>query len=210
MSSIYRVSEELTLSYAAPILARQHREAQPVNRALLRQILRREQQGPGLQVSNAGGWHSRPDLLDWPGEDIRQLVGWIGQASNALAKQAFAPDVRPGKVDINAWANVSRRGDYVRPHTHPGWDLSGVYYVSVGQSVEQEGLSGAIEFIDPRCGAGMLNSPGHPFTGTVQFRPCDGLLLMFPSWLSHYVHPYAGDSVRVSIGFNVQVVTTTN
>ena len=34
-------------------------------------------------------------------------------------------------------------------------------------------------------------------------RPQPGLLLMFPSWLSHAVRPYRGDGVRISIAINM-------
>jgi hypothetical protein len=46
--------------------------------------------------------------------------------------------------------------------------------------------------------------------GTVSFDayrvvPQTGMLLMFPAWLYHYVHPYRGTEPRISVAFNVTI-----
>lgn len=53
---------------------------------------------------------------------------------------------------------------------------------------------------------GILETPGKPFRGTVHFRPEAGMLLLFPSWLTHTVNPYRGIRERISVAFNVRVV----
>jgi hypothetical protein len=34
-------------------------------------------------------------------------------------------------------------------------------------------------------------------------RPQAGLIVIFPSWLYHWVHPYAGHTPRIAVSFNV-------
>ena len=63
-------------------------------------------------------------------------------------------------------------------------------------------LSGTIEFIDPRVGIGAIKVPGNPFDESLRLEAEPGMMLMFPSWLKHYVHPYQGPGVRISISFN--------
>jgi hypothetical protein len=35
--------------------------------------------------------------------------------------------------------------------------------------------------------------------------PAPGLMIVFPSWLKHMVHPYYGTGERISVAFNVEV-----
>ena len=35
--------------------------------------------------------------------------------------------------------------------------------------------------------------------------PEAGLLVIFPSWLYHWVHPYVGPTPRIAVSFNVAV-----
>jgi len=43
----------------------------------------------------------------------------------------------------------------------------------------------------------------NPSTFTI--RPRTGMLVIFPGWLQHYVHPYRGGRPRVSLSFNVRL-----
>ena len=46
--------------------------------------------------------------------------------------------------------------------------------------------------------------PGGQSVGASELiRPRAGLLVLFPSWLSHGVRPYAGTDVRISIALNL-------
>ena len=46
--------------------------------------------------------------------------------------------------------------------------------------------------------------PGGQSIGASELlRPKPGLLLLFPSWLSHAVRPYRGAGVRISIAINM-------
>ena len=38
--------------------------------------------------------------------------------------------------------------------------------------------------------------------------PIPGLMVLFPSWLNHLVHPFFGAGERISIAFNIITVET--
>jgi hypothetical protein len=38
----------------------------------------------------------------------------------------------------------------------------------------------------------------------VIFRAEAGMMVLFPSWLYHFVNPFFGDGERISIAFNIQ------
>jgi hypothetical protein len=64
-------------------------------------------------------------------------------------------------VTAEAWANVARAGNYAKPHVHPNCNISGVYYVDVGDAPPDDQHSGVIEFLDPRQRPGMFLMTGY-------------------------------------------------
>jgi uncharacterized protein (TIGR02466 family) len=108
-------------------------------------------------------------------------------------------------VTAEAWANVARAGNYSKPHVHPNSNLSCVYYVDAGNAQAADEQSGVIEFMDPRNRPGMFASEGTVSFDAYRVVPQTGMLLMFPAWLYHYVHPYRGTEPRISVAFNVTI-----
>jgi uncharacterized protein (TIGR02466 family) len=180
-----------------------------MNRRLREIILQRSKEDSGVQQSNVGGWHSAADFFDWPFPETKNVLRWVSDAAKTMtAASTGDSNLPPMGIRAMAWANVSRMGDYNSPHSHPDSMWSGVYYVDPGSFPEDEPTSGLIEFLDPRTGADLISIPGDPFGDKFSIRPEAGLLLMFPSWLYHYVHVYKGDDVRISISFNVLLAKT--
>ena len=81
---------------------------------------------------------------------------------------------------------------------------SGVYYVDAGGEAPGQPLSGVLELCNPRPFTEMVPTPGSPFGQRVIFRAEAGTMILFPSWLYHFVNPFSGDGERISIAFNVQ------
>jgi hypothetical protein len=74
--------------------------------------------------------------------------------------------------------------------------------VEPGVDSPERPLSGILEFLDPRSGVEAVTAPGDPYGEPFRVRPQAGLLVVFPSWLYHWVHPYAGQTPRIAISFN--------
>jgi hypothetical protein len=77
-----------------------------------------------------------------------------------------------------------------------------VYYVDAGTQPPDRSLSGVLEFLDPRAGVEAVTAPGDPYGEPVRIRPEAGLIVIFPSWLYHWVHPYTGSTPRIAVSFN--------
>jgi uncharacterized protein (TIGR02466 family) len=107
-----------------------------------------------------------------------------------------------GNLSVSAWATVCSAGAYHAPHSHPDSAWSGVYYVNAGTGNPGRPLSGVLEFLDPRAGVEAVSAPGDPYGEPARVRPEAGLLVVFPSWLYHWVHPYAGQTPRIAVSFN--------
>lgn len=177
------------------------------DRRLKTRILERQASTSSENYANAGGWHSPSDLLDLPGEEFDWLRNTIASGVNAMVQSTFRlPEVSSrnqapkGAFQIVAWANVSRRGHYHRLHNHPGSAWSGCYYLT--GSNDSKSLAGSLELYDPRPFTEMVDVPGTPYGQRLVIRPEAGLMIFFPGWLYHFVHPVDSDEPRISIAFN--------
>jgi uncharacterized protein (TIGR02466 family) len=202
-------NHQLQITPAVPTLIGRMQISDPAmtNEQLTALVLERERSSPSHDHANFGGWHSRSDLLDWPGEAVIRLRGWITESlqqmvqASAQLPESQARNAPPrGSFHVSAWANVARRGNYHRMHNHPASAWSGCYYVTGTGS--DDPLAGVLEFYDPRSFTEMVEVPGSPYGQRMLIRPTPGLLVMFPSFLYHFVHPAAADTPRISIAFN--------
>jgi uncharacterized protein (TIGR02466 family) len=82
---------------------------------------------------------------------------------------------------------------------------SGVYYVDRGEPDPTPTENGKLELLDPRSGINMIYFDKNVLDGRYVIEPVPGLMLLFPSWLKHMVHPYFGKGERISVAFNVSV-----
>lgn len=196
---------DLSLSFATPIARMRVRNAAAINPGLRDAILEQEAAGPTAGRSNVGGWHSADDLLDWPGEDFATLKGAVRDAVLAMTKLTLGGKPFEGRMKLTAWANVLRHGGYNQPHTHPHNHWSGIYFVDAGQPDPEWPSSGKIVMLDPRERVEMFKLPDDPYGLTAEFAAEAGLMVVWPSWLLHWVNPFYGKGVRISVAFNARL-----
>ena len=194
------------------VMTRQWEGVEAFNDAMVHEIMKKRIKDPeGIYRSNASGtWHSDTKLMQWAGKPGKQLVKMYGQAFNQYC------DVMGGKkggeyqVQMSAWAMMYADRGYATPHTHPNCHFSGVYYVREGQATDLVMVTnarvrtGELEFVDTRGQA------GHQVTGllmqpSLRIVPKPGLMVIFPQWLPHFVHPVEGEQDRISIACNATI-----
>jgi uncharacterized protein (TIGR02466 family) len=189
---------EITRAFPTLISRLQIPEADAMNRDLQALILAEEAEYPSLVRSNVGVWHSRPDFLNRRDPAISAFHAWLTWALRRMI-DATAFD---GTLSASAWATICRAESYHAPHFHPDSAWSGVYYVDPGMRSPDQPLSGVLEFLDPRAGVEAVTASADPYREPLRVRPQAGLLVIFRSWLYHWVHPCAGDMPRIAISFN--------
>ncbi|WP_066377811.1 MULTISPECIES: TIGR02466 family protein [unclassified Anabaena] len=102
-----------------------------------------------------------------------------------------------------AWVNVNPTGGYNVVHNHPNAFFSGVYYLQADQD------SGEIAFLNPVSEQGLtmpheLIHQSSIYTSDRYFySPRKDLLLLFPSYINHYVHPNKSSEDRICVAFNI-------
>jgi hypothetical protein len=153
-------------------------------------ILGLEETVPPVRKSNRGGWQS--ELLNPEGE-MKPLIIKIDEICKNLnlgIKETWIPQI---------WANVNRKHNWNIIHQHGSYSLSGTYYVKVPKG------SGRLVFRDPRTG-----SIGNIFfrnnVGGGEFANIDiveGMIVIWPSFIDHFVEPNESDEERISISFDI-------
>jgi uncharacterized protein (TIGR02466 family) len=177
-------------------------DADAMNQDLQALILAEEEKYASLGRSNIGGWHSRTDFLNRRDPAVSALTTWLTWALRRMIDASAGANTFQGTLSVSAWATLCRAGAYHAPHSHPDSAWSGVYYVDPGAESSEQPLNGVLEFLDPRAGVEAVTAPGDPYGEPFRVRPQAGLLVVFPSWLYHWVHPYAGQTPRIAISFN--------
>ncbi len=188
--------------FSTPLMRFKVQDCAVLNAALLMEGEQLRAGSSGVSKSNRGGWHSEGNLFESEAPSIVQIKEAARDAVLTVTNKVnekFNPD--DFNLKLFAWMNANPVGGYNAPHTHPGAHWSGVYYVA--QPDIEEGSSGMIEFLDPRSDMQHWKILGaSAFQQKVTFRPSVGDLIVFPSYLMHWVHPNQSREERVSIAFN--------
>ena len=101
----------------------------------------------------------------------------------------------------SCWANINPQGSSNPWHTHPNNYLGGVYYVDVPAEAD------TIAFQDPRAQSFVVSPRVKQSTpensGRAIIPVKEGMLILFPAWLSHTVSANPSPQERISVSFNL-------
>lgn len=142
------------------------------------------------------------------GSKVRHVHEWgIPEADllNARALNFFARAV--GREDIVvqlSWASITRKHEYLSPHSHDHCLASVVYMLTRGNPDPDFMLDGRLALTDPRLPGCCDQQPGR-VTHEVAPDMVQGAMVMFPAEIVHHVHPYTGDEPRISIAWNLNL-----
>ena len=202
---LVKLDADLSVMFGTQLFLRKQFLDPVTNAGLEKAVRARAAAGPGVRVSNTGGWQSEPDLFDWQEPQVQTLAAELDRAIQQFVSFGQAAPVQL-KIRRAGWANVNRAGDYNSLHNHPQQHLAAVYYVKAPPPGSQGAPDGLLELRDPRPAAGIL---GHPILFSAypqRSAPEPGMLVMFPAWVDHLVHPHHVTDERISLAINIQFV----
>ena len=166
----------------------------------------REIDANGVAKANKNGWHSKDILLEehLHVSPVKDLFSAIMEMTNQATSDYNYKNTNPIIKIANSWININDTKEcYTETHVHPGSVFSGVYYVKCTED------SGLIKFDRNfyerflfHCHGAIEESSELSAEG-VLYKPIEGRLLLFPSYLPHSVGKNLDDSERVSISFNI-------
>lgn len=147
-------------------------------------------------------WLSKSDLHLNPDSDIQSLVKY----AEDMASREFQP-AGSAKLSVTSmWALVGEPGVEGERHEHEG-RVSAAFYVAAGSSGPEDG--GELQFFETlgsrflrRVRARVGLKPKEPRPSHV-VAPRSGLLVLFPSALTHSVSRYKGTDPRIVISINL-------
>jgi uncharacterized protein (TIGR02466 family) len=198
--------------FETPIYSMSIPDHESLDVALRKVILDQRADVQSVLVSNVGGWQSSQDMVGWGGSAAGILADHLTAMCNSMVSRMHAPGDPGIEWSCEMWANVNEHGNSNQSHWHPGAFLSAVYYVDNGYAGSLDpALGGELVFIDPRMPYLRMRTPDLRHTGPDEsydeqetwMRPRQGLLVAFPSFLSHSVRPYHGRGTRISIAINM-------
>ena len=105
----------------------------------------------------------------------------------------------------HSWIVSQYAGEYNPYHHHSG-DFSAVVYLKIPPNMQEEldkefkdhyPTNGLIEF--------MFGENQDMRSDTIKFKPEVGTMLMFPSYLKHFVYPFYSEGERRSMSFNAHL-----
>ena len=155
---------------------------------------------PSDHRSNRGGYHS--DTITKYAKSVRVLNDLSNSIFAGMQEIHKKYKLKSKEFHItNMWFNINHPGNYNVMHNHPGSFFSGAFYIDVPQN------SGELVF-KPPTGAESFYFGGdynNYFVRTVHIKPKRNLLVLFPSWIDHYVEQNNSDLDRISISFNTRI-----
>ena len=142
----------------------------------------------------------RGACVDYLKESIKNntAYGWKKIAGDAV------PTIDNIHMD-HSWVVSQYAGEYNPWHHHSG-DFSAVIYLKLPPKMNEEikedwkdhyPANGLIEF--------MFGENQGFRSDNLKFKPEVGKLLMFPSWLKHFVYPFKSEGERRSMSFNAHM-----
>lgn len=205
----FTVSSSCENHYPIPVLTRQYEGVDDLNRRLFVEIETMEREYRETprnavrsgEISTQGGYQTsnRENLFVRDAPPITNFVEeLLTPAIEEYLGELFgdqAQNLTPWPV---GWANLLDAGDWQGPHNHPTPDnvASGVYYVRLPD--DRPNPEGRIEFLNP-----ISNSIYHGYSPSRRIHPREGMMLMFPPYYTHYVHPFKGRDRRAIIAFDI-------
>lgn len=192
-------------AFPTPIVTHLWPNSESLNSELCQLINKLAQESQSQQNSNVGGFHSNTQFIHTQAGPVIQIKNRILQLAQVMGEYYGLSKDAALDANLAGWANLMTNGNYHRLHSHPDCHWSGVYYVSTGKLIPDAKPNGNLQFQDPRSGANRLIVRGLEMVPAVTIAPTPGLMVMFPSYLEHYVHPFFGEGSRISIAFNLRI-----
>ena len=95
---------------------------------------------------------------------------------------------------VESWVQSYKKNNHHIIHTHPNSVYSGIIYV--------KGCDNGTKFLHPY--GGMLESVSNRFNHIFDNKFVENTMILFPSFVSHYVEKHTSKNERIVISFNTK------
>lgn len=155
----------------------------------------------GRKVSNQGGYQS--NLISKIDRSLDELYNILLEKIKTTNLQLGYKDITP--VLKSMWININSENTYNLTHDHPDSFYSAVYYAKAALNQGDILFYHPITFISNYFIVNKIANYGNFNSLIWTCKPTTGVLLIFPSYLSHCVTGNNTKEDRISIAFNFGV-----
>ena len=146
------------------------------------------------------------DLFQDPHPGLQQLAGFIRESVQATVSHVNGGKVKPESLVATlheSWCHITNDGGFHDAHTHAGCSWCGIYYLQLGESAPagcQAAPNGGSRFYCPLPLGGRHQDYGNAYLNVNSLDPPlhDGVLILFPSYLLHWLCPTAASRTASS------------
>ena len=159
---------------------------------------------PAMQEEIKNLYKQTANFQTGPNLDKTESFKWFASDIGKTAFDIFDKlNYNVQDIEITGmWGNILKTGETHPPHTHSNNFLSGVFYL------ESDAETGII-FSDPRPAADVLvprkKTKTNENSNLLSYISKQNRLIIFPSWLVHWVPINKSKRDRISISFNIQI-----
>jgi hypothetical protein len=143
------------------------------------------------------GNHKQSDNLNLSDPELQSLISHILISVNNIGKEIGLKD---GQIIKKAWANINDNVAIMQPHSHTNSVFSCVYYVKGFKESGNLTFRTPITCIDYVFDGKYVEQETDFTTTEIMIPPVPGSLVIFPSWLQHYVRN-SSSGERISMAF---------
>lgn len=151
--------------------------------------------------SNINGYQSRIFQNCFDNPYTEKLFVSILDVTYKVLEEVYKTNFKHSRLAY--WYNINYKNSYNIQHTHPNCLISGVFYLKVPKN------SGNIVFVRPDSELAELHKIDqekvtNSYTNGAYFSQAEeNKLIIFPSYVPHYVEQNHSEEERISLSFNI-------
>jgi uncharacterized protein (TIGR02466 family) len=162
-------------------------------------IYKQQEATPSVMISNRGGWQSptkTAGIDEFDSEMQPIFIKTLTKTLEIFREYGIERDV----FLKDYWFNINKKGNFNNRHVHPFSNFSAVLYIQAPENCGNIVFERADDFenfiqTDHRTDDSRINC---------YIIPSPGDLIVFPSYLPHYVDPSESNEDRISIALNIK------
>ena len=159
----------------------------------------RNKDSRGRKVSNIGGWQSELFSIDKSSDTLRSII--------TKSLRGFVPIQNDILMNVEGWTNINGPGCHNIKHHHPQCNLAGVLWIKVppkSGNLVFESPHSFTSFTEINCYTDKFRKNTNSYL-TYSYKPIEGEIVIFPSFLPHSVLINQSEEDRISYSFNIKL-----
>ena len=159
----------------------------------------RNKDSRGRKVSNIGGWQSELFSIDKSSDTLKSII--------TKSLRGFDPIQDGILMNVEGWTNINGPGCHNVKHQHPQCNFAGVLWIKVppkSGNLVFESPHSFTSFTEINCYTDKFRKNTNSYL-TYSYRPTEGEIVIFPSFLPHSVLKNQSEEDRISYSFNIKL-----